>query len=119
MKEKPSEYLETKRITTGKLGSNPSYGNNGAFKIWFQGREWLVTISSGMDWDHVSVSNPKITPSWDVMCHFKNLFFEDDETVIQYHPSKDNYVNNHQHCLHLWRPQNEEIPKPPKIFVGI
>lgn len=42
---------------------------------------------------------------------------DDDETVIEYHPSKENYVNIREHCLHLWKPQNTAIPVPPKLFV--
>lgn len=41
----------------------------------------------------------------------------DDETVIEYHPAKENYVNIAENCLHLWRPQRQAIPVPPKIFV--
>ena len=41
----------------------------------------------------------------------------EDETVVQYHPPKSDYVNNHPYCLHLWRPHSQEIPRPPKIFV--
>ena len=119
MRKKLSEFIESKRVTTGILASDSSFGNNGAFVFWYQGREWTVVISDGRDWEHVSVANKKITPSWDVMCYFKDLFFEEDETVIQYHPAKDDYINNHPHCLHLWRPIKEPFPKPPKIFVGI
>jgi hypothetical protein len=38
-------------------------------------------------------------------------------TVIQYHPSKDRYVNTNENCLHLWKPINEDLPTPPIILV--
>jgi hypothetical protein len=89
----------------------------------------LVIASTGMGWDHVSVSlwdcrgkNPKAVercPTWDDMCYLKNLFFNKDETVIQYHPPEASYVNNHKYCLHLWRSQEIEIPVPERILVGI
>ena len=34
----------------------------------------------------------------------KALFWDEDDCVIQYHPPRSEYVNNHQNCLHLWRP---------------
>lgn len=73
----------------------------------------------GGGWDHVSVSfdPPTTTPTWEDMCWVKNLFFEDEETVVQFHPAKSDYVNIHPHCLHLWRPINQPIALPPKAFV--
>lgn len=51
------------------------------------------------------------------MCEIKRMFFWEDETVVEYHPAKTNYVNLHPLCLHLWRPTVMHMPKPPKIFV--
>jgi hypothetical protein len=48
----------------------------------------------------------------------KELFWKDDEVCYQLHPTKDNYINNDEHCLHLWKPIDEEIPLPPPILVG-
>jgi hypothetical protein len=72
-----------------------------------------VIASQGLLWDHVSVSLPTRCPTWQEMCHVKDLFFHDHETVIQFHPAKKDYVNFHPNCLHLWRPQQETIPMPP------
>lgn len=71
-----------------------------------------IIASFGLGWDHVSVSRKNRCPNWPEMCFIKDMFFEDDEVVVQYHPSKDNYVNIHSNCLHLWRPQNADIPMP-------
>lgn len=76
-----------------------------------------VIASWGMGWDHVSVSLERRCPTWEEMCWIKSQFFEDEECVIQYHPPKSEYVNNHPHCLHMWRPHDAEIPLPPKHFV--
>lgn len=73
-------------------------------------------------WEHVSVTvlnKPEQTPTWAEMCIVKGLFWDDEETVIQFHPPKSEYVNNHAGCLHLWRPTKVEIPLPPSILVGI
>ena len=50
---------------------------------------------------------------------FKDLFWLPEETVVQYHPAKADYVNTHPYVLHLWKQIGSEFPKPPKIFVGI
>lgn len=77
----------------------------------------IVVWSNGGGWDHVSVSYRKKNPTWDEMCRVKDLFFDETETVIQYHPKKSEYVNIHKHCLHIWRKQGAEIELPPKMFV--
>ena len=77
--------------------------------------------SWGGGWDHVSVSptKKKIVPSWEMMCKVKDIFFNDDEAVIQIHPQKDQYVNNMPNCLHLWRANDKEMVLPPSFMVGL
>ena len=52
-------------------------------------------------------------PNWAEMCWVKSLFFEDGETVVQYHPAKKDYINTHPFVLHLWRKCGEPFPMPP------
>lgn len=84
---------------------------------------WRGTViwSTGAGWEHVSVSpeNKRIVPTWDDMCKIKDIFFGDDEAVIQIHPPKDEYVNNMPNCLHLWRCYYKEMVLPPSCLVGI
>ena len=49
----------------------------------------------------------------------KEVFWNDDEVCMQLHPKKEEYVNNHPFCLHIWKPIKQEIPIPPSIMVGI
>ncbi len=76
-----------------------------------------ITASWGKGWDHVSVhaimNDKDFAPFWEDMAYIKNLFFKASETVVQYHPSKNSYVNQHEHTLHLWRPQDKKIELPP------
>lgn len=76
-----------------------------------------VIWSNGGGWDHVSVSFPNRVPTWDEMCRIKDIFFREDECCVEYHPAKKNYVNIHPYCLHIWKPQEAEIPIPPIIYV--
>ena len=76
--------------------------------------EWTGSVVWGTDengWEHVSVApyDRKITPSWDDMCRLKDIFFEEDELALQFHPPKDEYVNMVENCLHLWRPKDEQL----------
>jgi len=87
------------------------------FQSPFRKLELDVIASNGDGWDHVSVSTCRGCPRWEEMCYIKNKFFNESECVIQYHPAKENYVNNHPYCLHMWKPQNIEIPVPPKYMV--
>ena len=106
--------IEGHCIKQGQMKSDASYGNNGAFRIYCPHTKkiLLVIVSDGEGWDHVSVSTKNRTPSWIEMCFIKDMFWSEDEIVIQYHPAKVDYVNIHEHCLHLWRPTQAELPLP-------
>ena len=72
-------------------------------------------------WEHVSVSIPSprsriATPSWQEMSFVKELFWEDDQCVVQFHVPVAEHVDNFE-ALHLWRWTGGEFPRPPKEFV--
>lgn len=122
MKQTLPEKLEAGRLRKGPTGSDPSWGPYGAFFVHGPCGCELLIVSSGADetgWEHVSVSTPRRTPNWQEMSFVKDLFWNEDECVIQFHPPKSEYVNNHPYCLHMWRPTRESIPLPPRILVGI
>ena len=85
----------------------------------FANCDFHIIASWGLGWDHVSVSLEHRCPTWEEMCWVKGIFWHEHESVIQYHPAKDEYVNCHKFCLHLWKPQNCVLPAPPPEFVGI
>lgn len=108
------------RVTSGPMGSSADFGNNGAFEVRLKlGQKVMVIASDQMGWEHVSVSRKDRCPTWGEMCQIKSMFWGDDDCVVQYHPPKSAYVNNHPNCLHLWRPIGIEMPRPPSIMVGI
>jgi len=85
-------------------------------------RKLKVIADDGLEsgWEHVSVSLPdfpELCATWDEMCLVKDLFFGDDECVVQYHPKKADYVNMHPGVLHLWKQVGVEFAMPPKICV--
>ena len=110
---------ERYRVKTGRLGTTAEAGNNGIFVINKKNKKFQVIASDGMGWDHVSVTlaNRHRCPTWGEMCFIKDLFFPDDEQVVQFHPAKSEHVNINNYCLHLWRYQDSELPKPLEIMV--
>ena len=110
-KKKDIEMFRVKR-----LGGDE---NNGAFEIPFQSYLLRVICSDGHAWDHISVSLQNRCPNWNEMNYIKDLFFEHEETVVQFHPKQSEYINNHEYCLHLWKKQGQEHELPPNILVGI
>lgn len=121
-----STRLEQGRVRFGVWMN--AKGLMGAFLIQGPCGAKLKIVSSGNDpgnnqysqgWEHVSVSLDSRIPNWIEMCFVKDLFWNEEECVVQYHPPKSKYINNHPYCLHLWRHQTEVFPFPPSILVGL
>lgn len=115
----------------GKMDS--SLGNNGVFvaKIPVKRRVpgttviqteqdlMMIIAADGLGWEHVSVSLKSGTvPEWSVMCAVKDLFWDEEDVVVQIHPKASEYVNCHPGVLHLWRESGKNISTPPSEFVG-
>jgi len=99
---------ENYRIRSGNFATSAEDGNNGAF-----------SCSDGMGWEHVSVSLRTRCPSWAEMHRVKNLFWDNNDIVVQYHPPESEYINNHPFCLHLWRQIGQDFNIPPRLLVGV
>lgn len=128
---KPTPWLaaEPYRVPD-PLGSGAQYGDSfGAFIIPGPNNQPLRVLVSDGDfeaaglseefaWEHVSVSLPNRCPNWPEMDFIKNIFWRDDETVMQLHVPRVEHKNLHPYCLHLWRPLRAEIPRPPSLAVA-
>ena len=69
-------------------------------------RAHLVVGENEDGWEHVSIElYARRLPTWEEMCFIKDLFWDDEEEVVQIHPKKSHYVNLTE-ALHLWRPHN-------------
>lgn len=129
------DHLEQWRIKTGMIATCLR-DHFGAFQIWYEkGNSDLICIcADGLGdepeiaemprWEHVSLrahspmtGQPRI-PTWDEMCFAKSMFWEDEESVVQFHPPKSQYVNCHPYVLHLWRPLFMTIPTPPTKMIA-
>lgn len=119
-------HLESARKTDASLWSSNPGAHHGVFYLSRVRTNFVVIASSGDDeipWEYVSARaidyKGERVPTWEEMCWLKSLFWDDEECVIQFHPPKSDYVNNHPHVLHLWKWTLGEIPRPPSIAVGI
>lgn len=121
-------FLEKHRVRTPQdnqllamFCSETSDGFNGMFRLPLSWGIVRCVVSDGFGWQHVSVSveGSHKPPSWDTMCMIKDLFWDAEDWVVQFHPAKSQYVNNHPGCLHLWRPTDQTMPTPESIMVGI
>lgn len=109
----PEKY----RVKTGFMASDESYGNNGFFSI--PERQLKVIASDGMGWEHVSVSTFKgrKLPTWYDLVFVKNLFWNPDETIIQFIPKESEHRSIGE-VLHLWKKSGSEYELPPSIMVA-
>lgn len=99
-------------------GYPPGDETCGAFIVTLKHKQMVRAIASaGMGWEHVSVSRKDRCPTWDEMCQVKDLFWDEDDCVVQFHPPKAEYVNFHENCLHLWRPIGWDIRTPNRVMV--
>ncbi len=114
-----------------RLHSTMRDGNNGLFILpgSKEGEVLACIASDGMGWEHVSVTVQAVlsetalqavprTPTWEEMCRVRDLFWSKHVTVLQFHPPADQYVNRHEHCLHLWRQPGVKVPLPEMRMVG-
>jgi len=114
------QVVEEARIREGDFASSPG-DRFGAFKFMGPcGMDLVVLADDGQDtrWEHVSVSGRRI-PNWSEMCFIKDLFWDPEACVVQYHPPMSRHVNNMPTCLHLWRHRDVGFPQPPDDLVGI
>lgn len=112
---------ETSEVMTDYIMINS--GPIGVFRVKLKEfGEFLVFSSNSKGWEHVSVSKickgrKRKLPSWEEMCMIKDLFFEPEELVVQYHPKSSEYINFNPGVLHLWKKQDVEFPNPPMELV--
>jgi hypothetical protein len=129
------EKLEEGRVRSGPWATTPEWGLSGVFILQApsgaklhvgghigDGKMVAIDLESGnrpgvlsasTGWEHVSVQTGHRTPTWDEMCFVKDLFWKEEECVVEYHPRLSEYVRCNPHCLHLWRPKHATIPTPP------
>ncbi len=120
-------HLEKYRKEGNLQWHAPAGTRAGVFYIPHYNNTQIICIASpgteDMPWEHVSLRVAGYTgsrcPTWQEMCRVKDLFWDTNERVVQFHPPEEEYVNNHPAVLHLWKWTAGEMPHPPSIAVGI
>lgn len=121
MRPTPNLRLELFRRVHPYVGGSESGANYGYFEV-----DGLRIISSGepgerpeaAGWEHVSVSLADRTPTWAEMQRVKEMFWDESETVVQFHPRADRYVNRMPFCPHLWKKSGCDLELPPRSLIG-
>ena len=120
------DFLNRHRVTVPDarfpvwVTTTAANGFNGFFRFVVDGR-WVKCLATDtFGWQHVSISLEESNrlPTWGMMCQIKELFWEPEDWVVQFHPATSEYVNNYR-CLHLWRCTSQAMPTPPHELVGI
>lgn len=64
----------------------------------------IVSIDHG-EW-HLSISTPTASPSYKEIKEARYKYLPNDITVAQLFPPKEEFVNLHPYCHHLWEVQS-------------
>lgn len=113
------------KLEAGREAGKREWGGYGLFRLQGPCGEQLFIVASAGDaedsladgWEHVSVSTRRRIPNWLEMCFVKDLFWSDEECVVQFHPPKSTYINTDRFTLHLWRHKSHVFPMPPLVLV--
>jgi hypothetical protein len=89
--------------------------SNGFFLI--QPRGLTVIVSTGYGWEHASVSRRSSCPTYEDMDYVKRSVWAPEDCAMQLHVPESEHISRHPYCLHLWRPLEVDIPRPPAILV--
>ena len=84
-------------------------------------KRYWCKFTKAFGWEHLAITpqpQRNKVPEWDVMCKVKDIFWDEEECCVEYHPRKSQYINNNEVCLHIWKPLNIELPEPPTILLG-
>lgn len=104
-----------------RLNIVEDYGKDGLMAYYshprYNRRQMTIVFSCDRGWEHASVSLKGRCPTWEEMCSIKDIFWNEDEAVMQIHPPKSEYVNLHPYCLHLWKPVGQDFIRPEKELV--
>ena len=114
------EILDNKQFRLlRKLEINDALRLEGYFFDPVNQKRYLVFFTVQCGWEHASCGTETKTPTWDVMCRIKDIFWRPDECCVEFHPKEEDYVNMHEHTLHIWKQVGKEFETPPVLMVGV
>ena len=96
--KQPKKWIAVQMASKAVMKAGHITLKNGKKGTFVMGRD-----EAGLE--HVSVQLFGKLPTWSEMCEVKDIFWSDEEMVVQIHPKKSEYVNITE-ALHLWRPKD-------------
>lgn len=69
----------------------------------FKEKDLVVIVSKDAGAWHLSVSHPLRYPTWDEIKYLRYKYLPNDVTMAIILPPKEDYVNLHPTCFHLWQ----------------
>lgn len=69
----------------------------------FKDGEYSIIVSIDAGYWHMSVSHPTRYPYWNDLVNFRYKYLPNEIMVAQLFPPKEEYVNVHPNCFHLWQ----------------
>lgn len=67
----------------------------------------MFSVDAGME--HLSISHKDRLPTWDELHEARYKYMSPSITVAMLLPPKNQYVNLHQFCFHLWQLNEGEV----------
>ena len=61
---------------------------------------------------HLSVSHNKRNPTWEEIRDLRYLLVPDEAMMAMILPSREEYVNVHKYCFHLYEIETAEVHSP-------
>jgi len=62
----------------------------------------FMRYGDGRMWLHVSMSHPRRMPTYEELTYLKRHWFGDDRKCVMVLPPREEHVNIHPNCLHLY-----------------
>lgn len=82
--------------------------NNKAYNM-DTGSKVLYSVENGKE--HVSISHKKRYPTWDEVSYVRYKLMKPNSYVVQILPPREEYINLHENCFHLWEVDAEVLNK--------
>ena len=74
----------------------------------YQDGDLRVVVSIDAGYWHMSISHPSRYPTWDEIKEARYKYTPNEVTMAMLLPPKEEYVNVHPNCFHLWEVKKGE-----------
>ncbi|MDS6237441.1 DUF1827 family protein, partial [Clostridioides difficile] len=72
------------------------------------GSNVIYSVENGKE--HLTISNEKRFPNWNEIKYVRYKLMKPNKTIVQILPPKEEYINLHENCFHLWEIEDNAVP---------